>query len=139
MVVSRPIAARAALAGWLRGLGQALDALVFPWSCSLCGMEGLSEPFCRSCRQGVAGAIGKGHGVGLSALCLAGWPVRGFREGLLACAAATRWASTRRLHSGHTIRRLHDLCLRLKHERNAWLAPWLSDLLVEAGAMHLAT
>jgi ComF family protein len=27
---------------------------------------------------------------------------------------------------------LRELCLRLKHERNAWLAPWLSDLLVEA-------
>ena len=25
-----------------------------------------------------------------------------------------------------------DLCLRLKHESNAWLAPWLSDLFVEA-------
>ena len=31
-----------------------------------------------------------------------------------------------------------DLCLRLKHERNAWLAPWLSDLLVEARRADLA-
>ncbi len=29
---------------------------------------------------------------------------------------------------------LKDLCLRLKHERNAWLAPWLGDLLVEGRA-----
>ena len=27
---------------------------------------------------------------------------------------------------------IQSLCLRLKHERNAWLAPWLSDLFVEA-------
>jgi ComF family protein len=27
---------------------------------------------------------------------------------------------------------IRDLCLRLKHEPNAWLAPWLADLLVEA-------
>jgi len=27
---------------------------------------------------------------------------------------------------------LRDLCLRLKHERYAWLAPWLSELLIEA-------
>ena len=27
---------------------------------------------------------------------------------------------------------LRELCLRLKHERNAWLAPCLSELLVEA-------
>ncbi len=26
---------------------------------------------------------------------------------------------------------IKDLCLQLKHERNAWLAPWLVDLLVE--------
>jgi ComF family protein len=26
---------------------------------------------------------------------------------------------------------IKDLCLQLKHERNAWLAPWLGDLLVE--------
>jgi ComF family protein len=25
-----------------------------------------------------------------------------------------------------------DLCLRLKHERNAWLAAWMTELLVEA-------
>jgi ComF family protein len=25
-----------------------------------------------------------------------------------------------------------NLCLRLKHERNAWLAPWMSGLLAEA-------
>jgi ComF family protein len=27
---------------------------------------------------------------------------------------------------------LRELCLRLKHERNAWLSPWLCDLWVEA-------
>ena len=27
---------------------------------------------------------------------------------------------------------LRELCLRLKHERNAWLASWLSELFVEA-------
>ena len=27
---------------------------------------------------------------------------------------------------------LRELCLRLKHEQNAWLASWLSELLVEA-------
>jgi ComF family protein len=27
---------------------------------------------------------------------------------------------------------IRDLCLRLKHQQNAWLAPWLTDLLVDA-------
>src|SRR5262249_40359935 len=27
---------------------------------------------------------------------------------------------------------LRELCLRLKHERHAWLAPWLGDLWVES-------
>jgi ComF family protein len=29
---------------------------------------------------------------------------------------------------------IRDLCLRLKHERDAWLAPWLAGLLIEARA-----
>jgi ComF family protein len=33
---------------------------------------------------------------------------------------------------------LRDLCLQLKRERNAWLAPWLSGLLVEARSEALA-
>ena len=33
---------------------------------------------------------------------------------------------------------LRDLCLRLKHERNAWLAPWLGNLLAEARQSEFA-
>ena len=32
--------ARSAVAGWLGALGGAVDALVFPWSCAVCGAEG---------------------------------------------------------------------------------------------------
>jgi ComF family protein len=34
---------------------------------------------------------------------------------------------------------LRELCLRLKHERYAWLAPWLSELLIEARREALAS
>ena len=34
---------------------------------------------------------------------------------------------------------IRDLCLRLKHEQNAWLAPWLSDLFVEARREAITT
>ena len=33
---------------------------------------------------------------------------------------------------------VRDLCLRLKHERDAWLAPWLTNLLAEARQSELA-
>ena len=33
---------------------------------------------------------------------------------------------------------IRDLCLLLKQERNAWLAPWLSELLAEAYQTDLA-
>lgn len=34
---------------------------------------------------------------------------------------------------------LRELCLSLKQERNAWLAPWLADVLVEARAEAFGT
>ena len=46
--------------------------------------------------------------------------------------ATMPWALTRRLHCGPYDGEIRDLCLRLKHEPNAWLAPCLSDLFVEA-------
>ena len=47
-------------------------------------------------------------------------------------AGTARWASTRHSRWGRTKGSSRELCLRLKHEQNAWLASWLSELLVEA-------
>ncbi len=92
--------------GLAHRLGEALDALVFPWSCPVCGEEGSGSPFCRSCRQATSGTVGTGNGVGVSTMCLVGWPVRGFARWLcrvprpfawLRCGA--RAGSVRRGHS----------------------------------------
>ena len=49
--LSRTIAVRAMVTGWLTGLGQALGDLVFPWSCSVLRRRGnRAGPFCRACR-----------------------------------------------------------------------------------------
>ncbi len=79
----------------------------------------------------VTGTIGIDRGVGLPALCLAGWTLRRSATRVAPNAGAARWASTRRSHCAPYEGAIKDLCLQLKHERNAWLAPWLGDLLVE--------
>ena len=74
----------------------------FPGRAQLCGMEGLSEPFCHVVPCGSAGTIGQSRGVGLPALCPAGRPVSPISEGVAVRAGAARWASTRRSRLGHT-------------------------------------
>ena len=69
---------RGVIAGWLGGRPRG-RALVFPWSCAVCGMEGQGGAFCGLPR----GSHGEGHeGGGLSTLCVAGRPVRGLPSGL---------------------------------------------------------
>ena len=86
----------------------------------------------RSLSGRVTGAFGRGLKIRLSALCPSGRPLCGFTWWL--CFMPGPFAGLRRCHSrwGRTTGQLRELCLRLKHEQNAWLAPWLSELLVEA-------
>ncbi|MFI5454604.1 MAG: ComF family protein [Isosphaerales bacterium] len=127
----RPFAARGLLAGWISGFGQALDALVFPWSCPLCGMEGLSEPFCRSCRRELLEQSAKAAASACPRCALPVGPYADLREGCSVCRGRSMGFDAA-LAFGPYDQEIRDLCLRLKHERNAWLAPWLSSLLVEA-------
>src|SRR5262249_37282326 len=127
---SRPRAAREAVASWLGVLGQAFDDLVFPWSCALCGEEGLSAPFCPSCRQDLLdGSVAAAK----SACPRCALPVGPFAEVRGGCAACRGRALgfDAVLALGPYEGSLRELCLRLKHERSAWLAPWLVDLWLE--------
>jgi len=126
-----PILARGALAASIRGLGQALDALVFPWSCPLCGMEGLSEPFCGSCRRELLEQSAKATASACPRCALPVGPYADLHAGCSACRGRSLGFDAS-LAFGPYNQAIRDLCLRLKHERNAWLAPWLSDLLVAA-------
>lgn len=126
-----PVKAPVVLVDWMRGLGRALDALVFPWACSVCGIEGLSEPFCTVCRSGLLEQSAKATAIACPRCALPTGPYADLREGCAVCRGRALGFDAS-FAFGPYEQALRDLCLRLKHERNAWLAPWLSDLLVEA-------
>ena len=125
-----------------RGLAtcaHALDDLVFPWSCAVCGVQGktLQGPFCPHCRAELL-AMAQSAGASACPRCaLPAGPRASLFEGCSDCRGRSLGfdaALTLAPYAG-TIR---DLCLRLKREHNAWLAPWLADLLAEARAAELA-
>ena len=130
---------RQILARGLAACGHAVDDLVFPWTCLLCGSEGpgcagrsappagpscwrrpppADEPACPRC------ALPVGPFADLRGGCA---KCRGHSLGFDAALALGPYEGP-----------VRDLCLRLKHERNAWLAPWLCDLLAEARQADLA-
>jgi ComF family protein len=129
---SRPIAARerGVIAGWLSSLGQAVDALVFPWSCSICGTEGSSGPFCPSCRQELLERSALTAAKACPRCALPVGPFADLQRGCSKCRGRSLGFDAA-LALGPYDGAIRDLCLQLKHERNAWLAPWLGDLLVE--------
>jgi ComF family protein len=128
---SPPVAARKVLAGWMSGLGEALDALVFPWSCAICGIEGVTGPFCEACREELL----KQSSLSSASVCprcaLQVGPFADLRGGCASCRGHSLGFDAS-FAMGSYEGELRDLCLRLKHERNAWLARWLSDLFVDA-------
>ncbi|MGO9598700.1 MAG: phosphoribosyltransferase family protein [Isosphaeraceae bacterium] len=125
-----------------RGLAtcaHALDDLVFPWSCVVCGAQEkkLQGPFCPQCRAELL-AMAQSAGASACPRCaLPTGPRVSLAQGCSDCRGRSLGfdaALTMAPYAG-TIR---DLCLRLKHERDAWLAPWLGDLLAEARTAELA-
>ena len=41
---------------WLADGRRAIDALVFPWECPICGGASAGSPFCDACRGELLGA-----------------------------------------------------------------------------------
>ena len=117
--------------GWLIALRDALDELVFPWSCAICGIEGSGSPFCYSCRLRVLNDARQAMGVACPRCALSAGPFADLSGGCAACRDRLLGFDVV-LAFGRYDGDIQDLCLQLKHERNAWLAPWLSDLFVEA-------
>jgi ComF family protein len=102
--------------------------MVFPWSCAVCGVDGISDAFCPTCR---AKLMERASASVCPRCALPAVPYADLKRGCAACRgrslgfdAATAFGP----YEGT----LRELCLRLKHERNAWLAPRLSGLWVEA-------
>jgi ComF family protein len=106
---------------------EAVDALLFPWQCPICGTGALGAPFCGECRRTLLDsataacprcALPVGPWARLDAGCSR---CRGESLGFDAATALGPYQGS-----------IRQLCLLLKHEQNAWLARWLIDLLLEA-------
>ncbi len=123
--------ARKTVAGWLSSLSEALNALVFPWSCALCEMEGVSGPLCKTCREDLLARSAAAKESVCPRCALKVGPFADLRGGCAVCRDRALGFDAA-LALGTYDGELRELCLRLKHERNAWLAPCLSELLVEA-------
>jgi ComF family protein len=127
----RPDAARSRVAGWLGAVGRAVDALVFPWSCAACGAEGQGRAFCPSCRSALLERAEKAAASACPRCALPAGPYADLRDGCGDCRDRSLGFEAA-VALGPYEGTLRDLCLRMKHDRDAWLAPWLCDLWVEA-------
>ena len=125
----RALALWPVLAGGLGALREALEVLVFPWSCPVCDAEGSGGPFCDACRRELLEQSTQATACPRCALPVG--PFADLRGGCAGCRDRSLGFDAA-LAFGPYDGDLGDLCLRLKHERNAWLAPWLSDLFVDA-------
>jgi ComF family protein len=118
-------------------LGRAFEALVFPWACVVCGEEGGTGAFCPTCRAELLQKSAAAAALACSRCALPVGPFADLEGGCAACRGRSLGFDSA-MALGPYEGRLRDLCLQLKHERNAWLAVWLSDLLVEARSESLA-
>jgi ComF family protein len=116
---------------WLTGLGRAIDALVFPWSCAVCGAEGLDGAFCPSCRRVLLEHSAKAATSACPRCALPAGPYADLRRGCGDCRGRSLGFEAA-IAMGAYEGTLRDLCLRLKLDRDAWLALWLCDLWIEA-------
>src|SRR5271166_3803791 len=117
----------------------AMDDLVFPWTCLLCGTEGssLHGPFCTSCRGRLLNAAAMAGASACPRCALPAGPHADLRRGCAECRGRSLGFDAA-LALGPYAESIRDLCLRLKHERDAWLAPWLGSLLADARQSELA-
>lgn len=112
---------------WLAECGRAVEALVFPWECAVCGGASAGSPFCEPCRETLRNASGR--------VCdRCALPVGPYadREGGCARCLGQPLGFDRAIALGPYEGSIRDLCLRLKHEPNAWLAPWIAQVLIDA-------
>lgn len=113
-------------AGW-DGLGEAVDALACPRICPICDADADYSAFCPPCRAELLEAAGPAcprcaMPVGPHALLAKGCSeCRGRALGFDAAVALGPYQGP-----------IRSLCLRLKHERDAWLARWVAALVAEA-------
>ncbi len=122
---------------WRRSLVEALDSLLFPWSCAICNEPVDSGPFCGKCRAELLEKSTRYARMACPRCGLRVGPHANLERGCGACRGRVIGFDGV-VAFGSYEGPLRDLCLMLKHERNAWLARWLTELLAEARAESLA-
>jgi ComF family protein len=119
------------IAGGVREVARAVDALVFPWCCPLCERDGgTGEPFCFDCRRDlVATSVSAGERACPRCAMPVG-PYPDLRGGCSECRGRSTGFDAA-VAFGPYEGAVRELCLRMKREREAWLATWLARLMVE--------
>lgn len=116
-----------AIRRWLGWAGEAVGALVYPWDCVICGGDADDTPFCNVCR---AQLLTPQH----QACPRCAMPVGPWANVVDGCSECRGkpLGFDRAIALGNYEGPVRDLCLLLKHEPHAWLAPWLTAVLVSA-------
>ncbi len=120
-----------AAAGWLiRGgweaAGRAVDALAFPPICPICDADAEGSAFCPGCRGELLGASGP-------ACARCAMPIGPFAAESGGCSECRGrpLGFDGAIALGPYQGPIRHLCLMLKHERNAWIARWLAEVVAE--------
>ncbi len=100
---------------------------MFPWSCVLCGVDGAPGAFCPGCLDALWDRAVKAGASVCPRCALPAGPHANFRRGCGVCRGRPLGFDAA-VALGPYEGTLRELCLRLKHRRNAWLAPPLCDL-----------
>jgi ComF family protein len=109
--------------GWA---GQAVDSLVFPAYCPVCGTSTGGSAFCDDCLGKLLGASGP--------TCLrCALPIGPYADQSDGCSECRgrRLGFDRAVALGPYQGPIRHLCLSLKQERNAWMARWLAEVVVD--------
>jgi ComF family protein len=121
-----------------RALVEAVGSLIFPWSCAICGLERTGSPFCVDCRE----RLWQESGIETKLRCpRCALPVGPFAllDGGCSECRGHPLGFDEAIAFGPYDGALKDLCLRLKHERDAWLGPWLAEIAIEARVQALGS
>lgn len=112
---------------WLDWASEAVGTLVYPWECQVCGDDAERTPFCAECRM----RLQTTQGTVCPRCAMPVGPWADVSGGCADCRGRSL-GFDRAVALGAYEGPIRDLCLMLKHESNAWLAPWLAEILVSA-------